>query len=131
MEVGTLIRPGEVQILDRIGSGGSGEQQQRFSPPLQLLTPSFCLKHPGEVRRGIFQGTEVAVKQLLGIADDDERALLTREAQLMATLRHPNMALFLGACLVERDIFIVMEYYRRGSLQDVLRDHPNLSWEVR
>ena len=24
MEVGTLIRPGEVQILDRIGSGASG-----------------------------------------------------------------------------------------------------------
>jgi len=34
---------------------------------------------------------------LLGIADEEERENLTNEAQLMSTLRYPNMTLFLGA----------------------------------
>ncbi|KAL4427896.1 hypothetical protein ABPG75_001985 [Micractinium tetrahymenae] len=53
---------------------------------------------------------------------------LEKEAQVMATLRHPNIVQFLGIC--SEPPAIVTEYASHGSLLDVLRGagQPGLTW---
>ena len=43
-----------------------------------------------------------------------------QEIAIMSNLRHPNLLLFIGACLEPQHIAIVTEYLPMGSLQDVL-----------
>ena len=40
----------------------------------------------------------------------------------MASMRHPNVALFMGCALQQPHVCIVTEYYPKGSLADVLKD---------
>eukprot|EP00656_Telonema_subtile_P036874 TRINITY_DN4093_c0_g1_i2.p1 TRINITY_DN4093_c0_g1~~TRINITY_DN4093_c0_g1_i2.p1 ORF type:complete len:578 (+),score=142.49 TRINITY_DN4093_c0_g1_i2:124-1857(+) len=108
-----FISPNEIQLKEKIGSGGSGV-----------------------VRRGIWSGTEVAVKQLFigsqGVMDLEEMELLRHEAAVFASLRHPNVALFLGACLERPTCFIVTQLYPKGSLQDLLHNKAyELSWDMK
>ena len=50
--------------------------------------------------------------------------IFLQEAEILRSLRHPNIVLFLGAGLdtVDECPFLVMEYLRRGSLYDNLHD---------
>lgn len=53
---------------------------------------------------------------------DQEKALLSelrQEAGLMASLRHPNVVLFLGVCF--KPPAMLTEFCARGSLLDILR----------
>eukprot|EP00051_Salpingoeca_urceolata_P010407 m.127293 g.127293 ORF g.127293 m.127293 type:complete len:148 (-) comp16702_c0_seq2:636-1079(-) len=43
------------------------------------------------------------------------------EARLQCDIRHPNICLFLGACLDVHNTFILTEFCSQGSLWDVLR----------
>jgi len=45
----------------------------------------------------------------------------------MSQLRHPNVAIFMGACVDEGQVAVVMEYCARGSLYDVLHADVELS----
>lgn len=50
----------------------------------------------------------------------------------MASVRHPNIVLFLGACTKAPNLCLVLEYCNRGSLWDILRDHNTpLPWFLR
>jgi serine/threonine protein kinase len=44
------------------------------------------------------------------------------EADILQTLRHPNVVLYMGICLSPQ-VCIVTEYVVRGSLFDILYDH--------
>lgn len=108
-----FISPNEIQLKEKIGSGGSGV-----------------------VRRGIWSGTAVAVKQLFigsqGVIDQAEMEMLRHEAAVFASLRHPNVALFLGACLERPTCFIVTQLYPKGSLQDLLHNKEvELNWDMK
>lgn len=112
------------------------------------------------VYKGSWCGTQVAVKKLrkdlfqLDMDDDgsdDELVLTTRDASfdtnaslqslqqevnILASVRHENVVLFLGVCL--DPLCIVTSYYGMGSLYDVLahmRKHPErrrtLTWRRR
>jgi len=116
----------EIEITGRIGIGAFGE----------------CLK-------GDWRGTPVAVKRLWYVTDrtnaggdpGDEAEVdlpkpkdegdapgelqevlqdIEREIGILASLRHPNVVLFMGACRVPPDVCIVMELCNRGSLDRVL-----------
>ena len=84
----------------------------------------------GAVHRGRFHGTEVAVKLVEG--GPAELRSFESEAKMLATLRHPNITLFMGAFLDPRARrwAIVTEFVDRGSLWDVLRE-PQLDWNFR
>ncbi len=96
----------------------------------------------GQVYRGIWQGTAVAVKILpilssaagttavVNAADGGDSTpqvpegvlkAFEDEVEMFARLRHPNICLFLGACLLPPTRAIVTELVPRGSLWDVLR----------
>ncbi len=77
----------------------------------------------GEVKKGVWRGTEVAVK-LIGYSDvvADSRNSFIEEVRIMTTLRHPNVVLFMGACTKPPTLCIVMEYMALGNLHDVLHN---------
>eukprot|EP00898_Chlorokybus_atmophyticus_P007612 jgi/Chlat1/7852/Chrsp66S07298 len=86
----------------------------------------------GEVYRGVWRGTEVAVKLLLEqnitqeVLED-----FRQEITMLSRLRHPNVILFLGACVRPPHLSIVCEYMHMGSLHRILHSSGQghkLSW---
>ncbi|KAB2064945.1 hypothetical protein ES319_A09G055500v1 [Gossypium barbadense] len=79
----------------------------------------------GEVYRGDWHGTEVAVKKFL---DQDISGELLEEFKsevlIMKKLRHPNVVLFMGAVTRPPNLSIVTEFLHRGSLYRLLH-RPN------
>ncbi|KAG7651593.1 putative serine/threonine-protein kinase SIS8 TKL-CTR1-DRK-2 family [Arabidopsis thaliana] len=79
----------------------------------------------GEVYRGDWHGTEVAVKKFLdqdltGEALEEFRS----EVRIMKKLRHPNIVLFMGAVTRPPNLSIVTEFLPRGSLYRLIH-RPN------
>lgn len=86
--------------------------------PLSLV----IVHHP---HPGTWNGTPVAVKVLSAACQqrlsDQLIESFKEEVMMLARLRHPNICLFLGACLDPPHRAIVTELVSRGSLWDVLR----------
>lgn len=80
----------------------------------------------GQVWRATWRGTPVAVKLLSSVCQNQSAtsALQTfdDEVFMLATLRHPNICMFLGACTESPNRAIVTELVSRGSLWDALRN---------
>jgi len=77
----------------------------------------------GEVYRGTWRGTDVAIKMLL--EQNVEQSVLDAfcdEVSLMRQLRHPQIVLFMGASLTPGKLAIVTEFLPRLSLFAVLHD---------
>ena len=68
----------------------------------------------GEVFKGRWRGSEVAVKQIHTEEESDFRS----EAGLLQSLRHPNVVLAMGVCL--SPAALVLEYVPQGSLHNLL-----------
>jgi len=84
----------------------------------------------GEVFRGTWNGTEVAVKKLNLPTSIDEANFIKEfknEVEIMRSLMHPNVIQFLGASFQHPDICIVTEYMPRGSLYKILHSPQPLS----
>ena len=90
-----LINPEDVRLQERIAVGGFAE-----------------------VFRGTWQGTVVAVKQLLE-RTTEVQSKLKQEVEVLAKLRHPNLLLFMGYCVDPP--LICTEFMRRGSLHTILK----------
>ncbi|KAF8413111.1 hypothetical protein HHK36_001087 [Tetracentron sinense] len=69
------------------------------------------------VHRGIWNGSDVAVKVYFGCEYRDETLLdYKKEIDIMKRLRHPNVLLFMGAVYSTERLAIVTEFLPRGSL---------------
>ncbi|CDP09798.1 unnamed protein product [Coffea canephora] len=69
------------------------------------------------VYRGIWNGSDVAVKVYFGNEYNDQTLLsYTQELDIMRRLRHPNVLLFMGAVCSQEKLALVTEYLPRGSL---------------
>ncbi|WOK95654.1 serine/threonine-protein kinase EDR1 isoform X1 [Canna indica] len=89
----------------------------------------------GEVFRGIWNGTDVAIKVFL------EQDLTTEnmedfcnEIYILSRLRHPNVILFLGACMKPPHLSMVTEYMEMGSLYYLIHmsgQKKKLTWRKR
>jgi serine/threonine protein kinase len=80
----------------------------------------------GQVWKANWRGTPVAVKVLTGSAQSKNvpRAILEEfaaEINLLKGMRHPNICLYMGACLEPPNRAIVTELAANGSLWDALR----------
>lgn len=75
----------------------------------------------GEVWSGTFRGKKVAIKKLNSIQQNKIKDFI-KELNIMCSLRHPNTVLFMGACLEEGHMCIIMEYCGKGNLFDILHD---------
>ncbi|KAI4326269.1 hypothetical protein MLD38_031598 [Melastoma candidum] len=79
----------------------------------------------GEVYRGDWHGTEVAVKRFLeqDISGESLEEFIS-EVRIMKKLRHPNVVLFMGAVTRPPNLSIVTEFLPRGSLYRLIH-RPN------
>ncbi|KAK9091653.1 hypothetical protein Sjap_024830 [Stephania japonica] len=80
----------------------------------------------GEVYRGDWHGTAVAIKKFLdqdisGDALEEFRS----EVRIMKRLRHPNVVLFMGAVTRAPNLSIVTEFLHRGSLYRLIHGPNN------
>jgi hypothetical protein len=80
----------------------------------------------GQVWKAKWRGTPVAVKILTGSAQSKHvpRAVLEEfaaEINLLKGMQHPNICLYMGACVVPPNRAIVTELAAHGSLWDALR----------
>ena len=80
----------------------------------------------GQVWRAKWKGTPVAVKVLTGTAQAEtvSKAVLEEfiaEINMVSGMRHPNICLFMGACLDPPNRAIITELCDNGSLWDALR----------
>lgn len=89
----------------------------------------------GEVFRGIWRGTEVAIKLMLEQDLTVENMQdFCNEISLLSRLRHPNVILFLGACTKPPHLSMVTEYMHTGSLYRLIHSSEQgkkLSWRRR
>jgi serine/threonine protein kinase len=77
----------------------------------------------GEVWVGMFRGKKVAVKLLnKGAISKSHLKEFVHELNIMCSLRHPNTVLFMGACLEEGHMCLIMEYCEKGNLFEILHD---------
>ncbi|KAJ3692145.1 hypothetical protein LUZ60_012495 [Juncus effusus] len=89
----------------------------------------------GEVFRGIWNGTDVAIKVFLEqdlTAENMED--FCNEISILCRLRHPNVILFLGACMKPPHLSLVTEYMEMGSLYYLIHmggQKSKLSWRRR
>eukprot|EP00033_Pygsuia_biforma_P003527 GCRY01003861.1.p1 GENE.GCRY01003861.1~~GCRY01003861.1.p1 ORF type:complete len:766 (+),score=168.79 GCRY01003861.1:243-2540(+) len=86
----------------------------------------------GEVYRGNFRGTDVAVKKLL-VQKMEKKHLreFRHEINLMSKLRHPNVVLFMGASTRPPNLCVITEFMPRSSLFQVLRDRTiKYDWQL-
>jgi serine/threonine protein kinase len=81
----------------------------------------------GEVLKGACLGQQVAVKTMLGGVTEANAKAFRAEILLTATLQHPNIVNFVGACWSQELMCLVLEYVPKGSLDGLLKD-PSLTW---
>ncbi|KAL9691984.1 hypothetical protein QQ045_012413 [Rhodiola kirilowii] len=89
----------------------------------------------GEVFRGMWNGTEVAIKVFLEqdlTAENMED--FCNEISILSRLRHPNVILFLGACTKPPNLSMVTEYMEGGSIYHLIHlsgQRSKISWRRR
>lgn len=86
----------------------------------------------GKLYKGTYNGEDVAIKLLERPEADPERAGLmeqqfVQEVMMLATLRHPNIVKFIGACRKPMVWCIVTEYAKGGSVRQFLMKRQNRS----
>jgi serine/threonine protein kinase/ABC-type phosphate transport system substrate-binding protein len=99
----------ELKIGDQIGMGGYGV-----------------------VYKARWKGVGVAVKKLIKQTPLDESMLLGFRAEVafLSQLHHPNIVLFIGACVKPPNLCIVTEFVKMGSLNTILADKKiGLKWK--
>ncbi|KAI4996223.1 hypothetical protein ZWY2020_046814 [Hordeum vulgare] len=92
-----------------------------------VVATTAAVRSFGEVYRGEWHGTEVAVKKFLQ-QDISSDALeeFRAEVRIMKRLRHPNVVLFMGAITRVPNLSIVTEFLPRGSLFRLIHRPNNL-----
>jgi serine/threonine protein kinase len=103
------VKIGRYAVLGKLGAGNMGEVYA-------------CLD--GNL------GRKVAVKWVLGEADDKGHARLRREAQALAKLSHPNVVQIHEIGEHRGRLFIAMEFVDGGTLSDWLAEQPHTVAEI-
>eukprot|EP00026_Physarum_polycephalum_P003037 Phypoly_transcript_03046.p1 GENE.Phypoly_transcript_03046~~Phypoly_transcript_03046.p1 ORF type:complete len:740 (+),score=120.64 Phypoly_transcript_03046:24-2222(+) len=115
-------------------SEGSAKRSKADSvqiPPQEVrYIKQLGLGSCGEVWECEWRGTRVAVKKIFrSLLHADAMREFQAEADILGHLRHPNIVLFMGTCIQEKDMAIVTEFMSRGSLRDVLNT-TTLDWKM-
>jgi serine/threonine protein kinase len=85
----------------------------------------------GVVFGGKWKGVQVAVKRFIKQKLNERRMLEFRaEMAFLSELHHPNIVLFIGACVKKPNLCIVTEFMKQGSLRDILANNAiKLAWK--
>jgi len=91
---GEVIRPEQLAFGSKIGAGGSAE-----------------------VYRGAWNGQDVAIKKISGVAHLDA---MKKEIIALSRFRHKRLVGFMGACVQPPVLLVITEFMPGGSLHDRL-----------
>uniref|UniRef100_A0A8C0YM55 Guanylate cyclase n=1 Tax=Cyprinus carpio carpio TaxID=630221 RepID=A0A8C0YM55_CYPCA len=105
----------------KCGSGGSQSM---------LSTNSYSTREAIYTTIGLYQGNEVGVKYLKNqILPDIKKPSIIAEFNMLKEMKHENLVQFFGVCIEPPNVCIVMQYCKKGSLKDVLRNSEiELDW---
>ena len=99
-------------------------EQRCFSITLEALKPIDESSTTQDVYRANLRGTPVVVKRIPAISPYD----VSTGVQTLYQMRHPNIALFMGAGLGDDgNVYLVSEHLERGNLRDLMAI-KSLSW---
>jgi len=82
-----------------------------------MLGPQLGAGGSAQVFKGSWNGQEVAVKRISGLAHLEA---MKKEVDALRRLRHPRLVRFIGACVQPPLLLVVTEYMAGGSLHDRL-----------
>ncbi|KAF6143842.1 hypothetical protein GIB67_009823 [Kingdonia uniflora] len=90
----------------------------------------------GKLYKGTYNGEDIAIKILERPENSPERVQIMeqqfqQEVMMLATLRHPNIVRFIGACRKPMVWCIVTEYAKGGSVRQFLNRRQNRSVPLR
>ncbi|TSK14762.1 Guanylate cyclase 2G [Bagarius yarrelli] len=79
---------------------------------------------------GLYQGNHVSIKYLDSqLLRDIKKPSIISEFHVMRELKHENLVQFFGVCNEPPNVCIVMQYCKKGSLKDILRNNEiELDW---
>ncbi|XP_062514254.1 uncharacterized protein LOC134189877 [Corticium candelabrum] len=117
-----MIRHKEQELIELTNSWNIDSKELALRQRIDRDSPGGY----GEVYQAEYREMIVAVKKLQGIHQHLDRIELEfeREIEVMRTIRHPNIVLFLGGGRYHDDgcPFLVVEYMARGSLAAILKN---------
>jgi tetratricopeptide (TPR) repeat protein/predicted Ser/Thr protein kinase len=102
---------GRYVVLETLGSGGMGVVYAAYDPKLDRRIALKLLRSDAQVTAGA-------------------RARLSREAQAMARLSHPNVVTVYDVGTIDADVFVAMEYVHGTTLAAWLRERKRSSAEI-
>ncbi|KAF7705386.1 hypothetical protein HF521_020672 [Silurus meridionalis] len=79
---------------------------------------------------GLYQGNHVSIKYLDNqLLRDVKKPSIIAEFSVMKELKHENLVQFFGVCNEPPNVCIVMQYCKKGSLKDIIRNNEiDLDW---
>ncbi len=84
------------------------------------------------VYEGKYAGTHVAVKEIFcqpNTAKEKWMEAFAKECNTMLQFRHPNVMLFIGACVADEKLYMVTELLAHGSVYDIYK-HRSLDPKI-
>ena len=82
----------------------------------------------GEIYLGNWQGKKVAIKKLtlknLRVGDNNLSKFIN-EINIISSLRHPNIVLYMGASVDKENYYMITEFLPNGTLFDLLHNNNN------
>lgn len=117
------VAPNQKQEKQIIRNKKSGKEPWEIDAKSIKFKKKLAKGNFGEVWLGSWLGSPVAIKTVLrSMANDQEFiARFMLEIKLMSNLHHPNIVMFLGACITPvSKMCLLLEYCVYGSLHDFL-----------
>jgi TolB-like protein/tetratricopeptide (TPR) repeat protein/predicted Ser/Thr protein kinase len=123
---GSFCESPAAQVLE--GAGSAQDDNVRLTPGTRLgayeITAFIAAGGMGAVYRArhTILGREVAIKTIGGLADDNARRRLVREAKHASVLSHPNICAIHDVAEADGVPYIVMEYVEGRTLAALIRE---------
>ncbi|XP_053719590.1 guanylate cyclase 2G [Synchiropus splendidus] len=111
-----------LSLSTTLSQSGSGGSQSNFS------NNSYCQKDQKGREKiyttiGLYQGNQVAIKYLKDHpANNLKTPSIIAEFNAMKEMKHENLVQFFGVCAEPPNVCLVVQYCRKGSLKDLLKE---------